>query len=224
MALPGAASNPATILPQTRHTTTPPAPSSAAATTSAVATATPSPSTPPTTPSVPEATITMGAPEEAAHNCPGVSEDATRLTDGGMSVQADGRWSREAVPGWLSCGQGGRLLAGEGTAQLWVGRVDHTPDSFESASTALLDQTLMQVGTFRMLSHEGRATTVTGHEGYQVDASVGGGQEPTHRITLVMLKNSPTSSSVIVSVTDADDGEGMRAAQEALGTLSTLNA
>ena len=176
---------------------------------------------PPTEPPLPETQLTVAAPEEQANNCDGVAEDATRLSDGGMALQADDRWSRESVPSWLACGQGGRLLAGEGTAQLWVGRVPQAEGSLQDACAVLFDQTLMQVGTYRVLTHEGRAVTIAGREGYQVDATVGGGQEPTQRITLVMVNGSPTTPSVVVAVTDADDGEGMRATQLALGTLAS---
>lgn len=210
---------------QATSTATAPAPAATTGTISATA-PTPTPTedtTQPSVPPVPDTQLTVAAPEEEAHNCDGVTEDAARLSDGGMTLQADDRWSREPVPSWLTCGQGGRLLAGEGTAQLWVGRADHADGSLEDAGAALFDQTLMQVGTYRVLSRDGRAVTIAGREGYQVDATVGGGQEPTQHITLVMVKSSPGLPSVVVAVTDADDGEGMRATQQALGTLGASN-
>lgn len=212
-------------------------------TTSAAATApsaTPSPTAPEPTPAPvstapaageaplpsPAITIPEGAPAEVSPTCDGVAEDAARLSDGDLAVQAGGQWSRESVPSWLDCGQGGRLLAGDGTARLWIGRVSQPnleQSTLEEASSVLYDQTLMQVGTFRTLTHEGEPTTVNGRDAYRVVSTVGGGQEPTQQITLMVVNTAAVRPTVVIAVTDADDGEGMRATQEALATLTSVN-
>lgn len=162
----------------------------------------------------------------ASQTCEGVPEDHTRLSDGSLALQAGDAWARQAVPAWLDCGQGGQLLAGEGTAELWLGRVTQ-PNlkhvTLEATSSALYDQAVKQLGTSRVLTQESKSAIVSGHDAYQVTGTVGGGQEPTQRVAVLVVNTNPAKPSVIVSVTDVNDGEGMRATEAAMNSLGTVS-
>ena len=147
--------------------------------------------------------------------------DAATLSDGVVTVQVDGRWTRDGAPDWLTCGQGGRLLAGDGTAQLWVGRAASGGTSPLDATCAnMFDQTLSEIGTFRTLSSTTTDVTVAGRPACHLVATTGGGQEPTFQVTLTAVATGGNSMSVIVGLAETDDGEGMRTTEAALRTLA----
>lgn len=156
-----------------------------------------------------------------APGCAGVRPDAATLSDGVVTVQVDGRWTRDGAPDWLTCGQGGRLLAGDGTAQLWVGRAASGGTSPLDATCAnMFDQTLSEIGTFRTLSSTTTDVTVAGRPACHLVATTGGGQEPTFQVTLTAVATGGDSMSVIVGLAETDDGEGMRTTEAALRTLA----
>lgn len=189
---------------------------------------------PPSSRSTPEpvSASAMPKPESSGHDvagvaptCDGVPDDDTRLSDGSLALQAGEVWARQSVPDWLDCGQGGQLLAGEGTAELWVGRVTDPnlkQGTLEAASSTLFDQAVKQLGTSRTLTQESKSTKVSGHDAYQVTGTVGGGQEPTQRVAVLVVNTNPAMPTVVTSVTDINDGEGMRATEAALNSLSTV--
>ncbi len=191
------------------------------AVTSATATAPPEQAAPSGT-EAPDTDAPAAAPAEIAQGCDGVTPSASALSDGDMALRADERWAREAVPSWLSCGEGGRLLAGEGTARIWVARVG-TPDLSETnlagVGATMYDRTLMEIGTYRTLTHEESDHTVAGIPAHRVTATAGGGQEPTQQVSVIVLDTESAHTTVVIAVADTDDGEGMRATQEALDTL-----
>lgn len=126
-----------------------------------------------------------------------------------------------AAPDWLTCGQGGRLLAGDGTAQLWVGRAPSGVRALDATCANMFDQTLSEIGTFRTLSSTTTDVTVAGRpSACHLVATTGGGQEPTFQVTLTAVATGGNLMSVIVGLAETDDGEGMRTTGAALRTLA----
>ena len=162
------------------------------------------------------------APALTAPGCEGVPDDESTLSDGALTVQADTRWARIGVPGWLACGQGGRLLAGDGTALIWVAHLEpgFAGSGLDAASASRFEQTLLEVGTFRTLSYATDDVTVGGRPACQVVATTGSGQEPTLHVTLTVVDTHAEATTVIVAIAETDDGEGMRATEEALRSLT----
>ena len=79
--------------------------------------------------------------------------------------------------------------------------------------------TLKEIGTYRTLSHEESDHTIAGIPAHRVTATAGGGQEPTQQVSVIVLDTESAHTTVVIAVADTDDGEGMRATQEALDTL-----